>query len=105
MENKKDLKITSQTVSEPKKIKVSQSLSYSLANVLERRGVKYIFQYENDILYCLVDISGVQFHKLVLRAKMEQMQREEKSSIPYVAECELNDPVVMFEVGSAYIVK
>ncbi len=49
-------------------------------------------------------MSGESFHKVVLRAKMEKRQEEEGSPVPYIAECEMNDPVVEEETGTARII-
>lgn len=85
--------------------KVSKTLRSSVENVFTRRGILYNLTGEGDNLNIQTDVSGEKFHKMVLRAKMEKLQKEEGSSIPYIAECEQGDFIVMNEVGPAYIIK
>lgn len=82
------------------KFKVSVTLSPIIEKILHRRMIPYTI--ENGI--CMTSLSGERFHKIVLRAKMEKMQIENCSIIPYIAECELNDKTVLQEVGSVYCI-
>ena len=50
--------------------KVSETLRDYIANILIRRGIEFI---EPDEGHCSVEMSGMQFHKIVLRAKMEKL--------------------------------
>lgn len=84
-----------------KTFKVSDTLNEKIQNILTRRCIEY--SYENGNLSA--NISGTYFHRVVLRAKMEKLMEEEKSSIPYVAEPELDDKLVMDEIGDSYIIK
>ena len=81
--------------------KVSKSLKNSIANVLSRRAIEYQFC---DGM-CHIDISGEKFHKIVVRAKMEKMQEEDHSPVPYLAKSEVYDQQVLSEVGSVYVIK
>lgn len=81
--------------------KVSSSLKEKIENILTRRCIAFSST-EGRIE---ADCSGQIFHKIVLRAKMEKLMEEENSSIPYIAEAELNDRIVLDEVGDTYIVK
>lgn len=85
--------------------KLSRTLQQKVVNVMNRRGIPHEVLEEDGILKCNVNISGEKFHKIVLRAKMEKMQEEDNSSIPYIASVELNDPEVLDEVGTAFHVK
>ncbi len=85
--------------------KVSPTLKEALANVLTRRGIYYEFTESDEQIYCETPISGQLFHKCVIRAKMEKLQEEKNSLIPYVASVEVDDPLVMREVGSAFFVQ
>lgn len=80
------------------RFKVSQTLMPRLEVILTRRCIEHSFE-EN---FCNANVSGRQFHKIVLRAKMETMQKENGSKTPYVAEIETRDPQVMREVGNSY---
>lgn len=84
-----------------RKFKVSATLAPNIERVLHRRMVPYSI--ENG--YCNVELSGEKFHKVVLRAKMEKLQEEAGSTVPFIAEIEKQDSIVMQEVGTAYIVK
>lgn len=84
---------------------ISRTLADSIANVLTRRAIPYEIVEDNGKLICRVDISGKKFHKIVLRAKMEKLQDERNSIIPFVAKPERDDPEVMEEVGHAYYVE
>lgn len=84
-----------------KEFKVSDTLKGKIENILTRRCVGYSI--EGGTLKA--DISGSYFHRVVVRAKMEKLMEEENSTIPYVAESELNDKLVMDEIGDSYIVK
>ena len=84
-----------------RKFKVSATLKSNIERILHRRMVPYSI----GDGYCNVELSGEKFHKVVLRAKMERMQEEAGSTVPFIAEIEKQDPVVMQEVGTAYIVK
>lgn len=87
-----------------KPYKVSESLYEYVTNILKRRGIKYTITENNNQKYCESNLSGEQFHKIVLRAKMEKLTDEKKSSIPFVATVELNNPVVMDEVGEQVLI-
>lgn len=84
--------------------KTSKTLLPSLENVLKRRGVEYEVLDQENSLSVKVNLSGEKFHKAVVRAKMELLQKERGSSIPYVAECEITDKYVADEVGNAFTV-
>lgn len=80
---------------------VSSTLKSSVENVLKRRCIQFSYTEEGKIA---IDMSGESFHKVVLRAKMEKRQEEEGSPVPYIAECEMNDPVVEEETGTARVI-
>lgn len=86
-----------------KPYKVSESLYEYVINVLNRRGIDYEITEKDNQKYCVSNLSGEQFHKIVLRAKMEKMTDEKESSIPFVASSELKNPVVMEEVGDMFL--
>lgn len=83
-----------------KNFKVSLTLRSSVENVLKRRAIPYKIL-ENKVF---VDLSGEQFHKIVIRAKMEKLQEEKGSLIPILHRSEVEDMTVLEEVGNAYIV-
>ena len=88
-----------------RKFKVNESLLDSLRNVLTRRAISFTIKTENDGIFCYTDdLSGRAFHKCVVRAKCEQVTRDKKSSIPYIAHNELNDRLVLQEIGPAYLI-
>lgn len=69
---------------------VSQTLLENVKTVLDRRGIRYTYQ-DGKIN---TNISGQRFHACVVRAKMEKLQEEQRSPIPYVAKTEVGDPEV-----------
>ena len=83
------------------KFKVSEYLASRIKFILDRRGINSTLEDG----YCLTELSGRKFHKVVLRARMEVLQKESGSKIPYVAAQELDDILVMDEVGPDYILK
>lgn len=84
--------------------KTSSTLLPSLENVLKRRGVEYEILDQDGSLSVKANLSGEKFHKAVVRAKMELLQEERGSSIPYIAECEVEDRYVADEVGNVFTV-
>lgn len=88
-----------------RRFKISQSLKNNIMNVLERRGINYEISFQDGQYYITVPLSGMRFHKIVVRAKMELLEKEEGSEIPYIDSSEQDDQIVLFEVGSAYIVR
>lgn len=88
-----------------RRFKMSKALKNNIMNVLERRGIQYKVSFNDGQYYIEVPLSGMRFHKVVIRAKMELLEKEEHSEIPYIAASEQDDQVVLLEVGSAYIVR
>lgn len=84
-----------------RRFRISDTLRPNIERILHRRAVRY----QMDDNHCTVDMSGEQFHKIVLRAKMEKLQEETGSPVPYVARTELNDRTVIQEVGNAYCIQ
>ena len=88
-----------------KKFKASKSLLSYLENVLHRNGSSYKVINNKNELFIETDISGTHFHNYVVRAKMEKLQEEDNSPIPYVTAAEAVDPKIMQDIGNAYIIK
>lgn len=82
---------------------VSDTLYEKIENILNRRCIPYTL-IQKDKKYIKTSISGEKFHKIVIRAKMEKLQEEEDSPVPYVAKKELDDEEVRAEVGEAAII-
>lgn len=83
---------------------LSKTLRANVENVLKRRAIPYIVVEENDALYCLSDLSGADFHKIIVRAKMEKETEEIKSEIPFISKMELNDWQVLEEIGEVHLI-
>lgn len=81
--------------------KVSEMLKDYINNVLKRRGYDYSY---NDDGTINVEMSGQNFHKVVVRAKMEKLTDEKNSSIPYVATTERDSSLVISEIGDTFII-
>lgn len=81
--------------------KVSETLKDYINNVLKRRGYDYSY---NDDGTINVEMSGQNFHKVVVRAKMEKLTDEKKSSIPYIATTERDSSLVISEIGDTFII-
>lgn len=87
------------------KYRASTTLLPYLENVLTRKAISYHVEYIEEKPLICTEISGVKFHKFVVRAKMEKMQDEDKSPVPYITKQEANDPDVLKDVGTAYVIK
>lgn len=81
--------------------KVSEMLKDYINNVLKRRGYDYSY---NDDGTINVEMSGQNFHKVVVRAKMEKLTDEKNSSISYVATTERDSSLVISEIGDTFII-
>ncbi|MCI5602124.1 MAG: hypothetical protein SOV90_10010 [Lachnospiraceae bacterium] len=81
--------------------KVSETLKDYINNVLKRRGYDYSY---NDDGTINVEMSGQNFHKVVVRAKMEKLTDEKNSSISYVATTERDSSLVISEIGDTFII-
>ncbi len=92
---------------EYKRYRVSKTLKSSVENVLNRRCIPHQFVEAGDEIYCLLKISNTQFHKIVIRAKMEQCERERGfderglGGIHILAQCECCDSKVIDEISSS----
>lgn len=84
-----------------KTFKVSKTLESYVINILKRRAINYVL---NDNGTIDAEISGQKFHKIIVRAKMEKMTDEKKAPIPFIATTEVNDFLVMQEIGDIFIV-
>ncbi len=92
---------------EYKRYRVSKTLKPSVENVLNRRAIRHQFVEAGDEIYCLLKISNTQFHKIIIRAKMEQYERErgfderglDRAHI--LARCECYDSKVIDEISSS----
>lgn len=83
-----------------KRYRVSKTLKSSVENVLIRRCIKHQFVEDDDEIYCLLRISNKQFHKIIIRAKMEKIQEERGMDLPLLAEIEQGDRDVLAEISS-----
>ena len=59
---------------------------------------------KNDDGTINVEMSGQNFHKVVVRAKMEKLTDEKNSSISYVATTERDSSLVISEIGDTFII-
>lgn len=84
-----------------KKYKISETLKKHIIEILSRRMILHELDTETSIV---VHLDSEEFHKVVLRAKMEKYTEEKKSPIPYIAECELTDALVRQEKGNAFLI-
>lgn len=93
-----------------RKFKISSELKNNVEKVLQRRCVPY--HIDND--YILVDLSGTQFHKVIVRARMELMEEQDfheylkthlEPPVSYLAKSEINDTKVRTEIGTTFVIK
>lgn len=85
-----------------KKYKASETLKEHVIKILNRRNILHELETEAGVTYCCVSLNSKEFHKIVLRAKMEKHTEERNSHIPFIAECELDDALLRQEVGNAF---
>lgn len=93
-----------------RKFKVSSELKRNIERILFRRCIPY--RIEDDFVFA--DISGTQFHKIVVRARMELLEEQDfveylkthlEPPVSYLAKSEVNDAKVKAEIGSVYVIK
>lgn len=91
--------------------KYNPELKSYIENILIRRCIQYQFMQDNIIS---VNLSGTQFHKVIVRARMEFLEQKDFSEylkthidppVSYMAKSEQYDSKVREEIGSVFIIK
>lgn len=83
---------------------VSKTLCATVENVLKRRAIPYELVERDGAIYCISDLSGKDFHRIIVRAKMEKETEEVGSSIPFISKAELNDYEVLEELNGSHLI-
>lgn len=84
---------------------VSETLLPAVENVLKRRAIPYKMEKGSDgKFYCLSDLSANNFHKIIVRAKMEKETEEQGLTIPYISKTEMDDYDVIEELNGVFVV-
>lgn len=84
-----------------KVFKVASDLNSFVENILTRRGIP--FNTETEAGTISVPVSGEYFHKVIIRARCEKADFEKWGlivDIPRIHISEINDPLVLDEIGT-----
>lgn len=84
-----------------KNFKVASDLKPYIINILKRRGVAYE---EVDDSQLAVNLSGHQFHKVVIRGRCEKADFDKWgliAEVPHIHPSEMNNRAVHSEIGSS----